>query len=344
MPPPSEAVLRYTIINKCLTNPFKPFPTMAVLKYAIERELKTTVSTATIQKDIAQMKLPVEDGGYNAPIVFRRSRKGYEYDLVKFPEYTIQTFDLNDKEIEAIELAAGVLQQFKGIKVNDYYNQAIDKLLSAVDIKKTDKEKSLANAIQPEETPYMRGMEHFETIVSSIKKQTPISFIHYSYEHKEFKSIILHPYFLKESNKRWYLYGYSEEHKKLRYFGLDRIYDPILLDKKFIENNGSDLRNLFDNKIGLKNLRENINEQPEDIKLWVSETMSNYIKSMPIHKSQKHIEYDGYGEIEVTLHLVPTYELLSLILSYGKEMEILSPKWLRKKIELELVNSISKYK
>ena len=91
-------------------------------------------------------------------------------------------------------------------------------------------------------------------------------------------------------------------------------------------------------------MRENINEQPEDIKLWVSETMSNYIKSMPIHKSQKHIEYDGYGEIEVTLHLVPTYELLSLILSYGKEMEILSPKWLRKKIELELVNSISKYK
>ena len=44
MPPPSEAVLRYTIINKCLTNPFKPFPTMAVLKYAIERELKTSVT------------------------------------------------------------------------------------------------------------------------------------------------------------------------------------------------------------------------------------------------------------------------------------------------------------
>ena len=344
MPPPSEAALRYSVIDKCLINPFKPFPTMEVLKYAIERELKTSVSTATIQKDIAQMKKPENDGGYNAPIKFKRSNNGYFYDLEKFPNFTIRAFELNDREIEAIELAAGVLQQFKGIKVNDSYNHAIDKLFSSLNIKKTDKDKSLANSIQPEETTYMQGMEHFETLVNSIKKKTPVSFIHYSYHGKLFKAIIIHPYLMKESNKRWYLYGYSEEHKKLRYFGLDRIYDPILLDKKFIENNGSDLRNLFDNKIGLKNLRENINEQPEDIKLWVSETMSNYIKSMPIHKSQKHIEYDGYGEIEVTLHLVPTYELLSLILSYGKEMEILSPKWLRKKIELELVNSISKYK
>ena len=31
------------------------------------------------------------------------------------------------KEIEAIELAAGVLQHFKGIKVKDTFNHEIDK-------------------------------------------------------------------------------------------------------------------------------------------------------------------------------------------------------------------------
>ena len=41
---------------------------------------------------------------------------------------------------------------------------------------------------------------------------------------------------MKESNKRWYLVGYSEEHKAVRYFGLDRIYDPVLIDKPFKEN------------------------------------------------------------------------------------------------------------
>jgi hypothetical protein len=68
MPPPSEAALRYAIIDRCLTNPYKPYPTMDDLKWAIERELKTSVSTATIQKDIAQMKSGEDVGGYSAPI------------------------------------------------------------------------------------------------------------------------------------------------------------------------------------------------------------------------------------------------------------------------------------
>lgn len=344
MPPPSEAALRYAIIDKCLTNPFKPFPTMDDLKYAIERELKTTVSTATVQKDIAQMKKGEDEGGYSAPIIFRRSRQGYAYDFEKFPDYTIRAFGLNDREIEAIELAAGVLQHFKGIKVNDAYNHAIDKLLSAVDIKKSDKQENLANAIQPEDATYMRGMEHFETIVSSIKKKIPISFIHYSYTKKLFKAIIIHPYLMKESNKRWYLVGYSEEHNNVRYFGLDRIYDPMMIDKEFIENQGGDLRSLFDNKIGLHTLKEDGNEQPENIKLWVSQTMANYIKSMPIHKTQTHEEYDGYGEIIVTVNLIPTFELLALVLSYGTHMELLSPNWLRKSIAKEINKSFLKYK
>ena len=249
-------------------------------------------------------------------------------------------------EIEAIELAAGVLQHFKGIKVNDSFNHAIDKLLSAVDIKKSDKEEKLANAIQPEETTYMRGMEHFETLVSSIKKKIPVSFIHYSYKKKQFKSIIIHPYLLKESNKRWYLVGYSEaeDHRQIRSFGVDRIYDPILIDKEFIENRDTDLKNLYNDKIGINTIGKIGPEQPEEINLWVSNDMANYIKSMPLHKSQTYKEYRKMGEIIVTLKLVPTYELVALILSYGKHMELISPSWLRTEVVKELERSVSKYK
>ncbi len=344
MPPPSEATLRYAVIDRCLTNPYKPYPTMDFFKWEIERELKTSVSTATIQKDIAQMKKSEEEGGYSAPIKFKRSNQGYYYDLEKFPDYTIRSLGLNEKEIEAIELAAGVLNQFKGIKVNDTFNHAIDKLFYSVNIKKTSNDEILINAIQPEETVYMRGMEYFEKMISCIRKKIPVSFIHYSYSKKLFKSIIIHPYLLKESNKRWYLVGYSEEHKKVRYFGFDRIYDPVLIDKEFKENKGSDLRTLFDNKIGLSTIQVKNIGIPEKVTLWVSKEMANYFKSMPLHKSQTHIEYDGYGAILISLQLVPTYELLALVLSYGKHMELITPKWLRKEIERELERSIFKYK
>jgi predicted DNA-binding transcriptional regulator YafY len=345
MPPPSEAALRYAVIDKCLTNLYKPYPNMDDLKWAIERELKTSVSTATIQKDIAQMKKSEEEGGYSAPIIFKRSRLGYAYDLEKYPDYTIRSFGLNDKEIEAIELAAGVLQHFKGIKINDTFNHAIDKLFSSVDIKKNDKNGSLLNAIQTEETTYMRGMEHFEAFVNSIKKKIPLSFIHYSYSKKLFKAIVIHPYLLKESNKRWYLIGYSEDHKAIRYFGLDRIYDPVLIEKLFIENTGNDLRNLFSHKIGLNTIQEDdLDLQPEEIVLLVSKTMANYLKSMPLHKSQSYKEHGGQGDILVSLQLIPTYELIALILSYGENMELISPKWLRSAVEKELERSINKYR
>jgi predicted DNA-binding transcriptional regulator YafY len=350
MPPPSEAALRYAIIDRCLTNPYKPFPTMDVLKWEIERELKTSVSTATIQKDIAQMKKGEDEGGYSSPIKFKRSNQGYYYDLDKFPDYTIRAFGLNDKEIEAIELAAGVLKQFRGIKINDTFNHAIDKLYSAVNIKKTSNDNILSNAIQPQETTFMRGMEHFEVIVNSIKNKKPLSLIHYSYKNKnkKFKALVIHPYLLKESNDRWYLVGYSEleEHKKnpIRCFGLDRIYDPVMIAKEFIENREKDLRTLFDNKIGLYTLLDNEVEEPEEIKLWVSDTMANYVKSMPLHKTQVPKEHDGNGEIIITLNIVPTTELMSLIMSYGEHMELIKPRWLRKKMEEKINLTVQKYR
>ena len=71
--------------------------------------------------------------------------------------------------------------------------------------------------------------------------------------------------------------------------------------------------------------------------------MSNYIKSMPLHKSQVIESYGLYGEIQVSLTLVPTKELVSLILSYGEHMEVIEPNWLRKHIKNELALTSEKY-
>ena len=49
-----------------------------------------------------------------------------------------------------------------------------------------------------------------------------------------FSSVIVHPIRLKEFDNKWYLIGYSERHEALRTFGLDRIYEPSLLKRKYI--------------------------------------------------------------------------------------------------------------
>jgi len=331
MPKNKEAVIRYNIIDKCLTNRYKPFPSMDDLIEACEEELGTDFAVSTIQKDIKAMK---EDKGlgYLAPIKFSKAENGYYYDQA---DYTIRSIGLNDKEIEAIEFATGLLKNFQGIKVNDTYNAAVDKILTSVKAKSSDKDKTLTHAIQLEETTHLRGSESMEKYIYCIKEKIPISFVHYSYSKQTFKANIIHPYLLKESNKRWYLVGYSEEHKALRNFGIDRIYDPVMLDVKFVNHDGSDLRELYKNKIGLNSFASS---KAEKITLWVNDVFANYIKSMPLHNSQVIVDHLENGAIRIQLNLVPTYELISKILSYGENMMVEEPKWLIK----EIVNALDK--
>lgn len=340
MPITKEAIIRYKIIDECLTNRFRRFPSMEDLIDACEKELGTDFAVSTIQKDIKTMKED-EALGYLAPIKFSKAENGYYYSD---PEYTIRSFGLNDKEIEAIEFATSMLQHFRGMKVNESFNQAVDKILTSVKAKKSDKESALLNAIQLEETTTLRGIEELDKYIYCIKEKVPISFVHYSYDKKTFKANIIHPYLLKESNKRWYLVGFSEEHNDVRYFGIDRVYDPVFLDKRFIEHKGKDLRRMFSQKIGLNDVEGYEVEQTEEIQIWVSRTFSNYLKSMPLHHSQKIIEYYNDGELLINLHLVPTLELISKILSYGEHMVVKEPKWLADEVKNEFAKALKKYK
>ena len=148
--------------------------------------------------------------------------------------------------------------------------------------------------------------------------------------------------------ERWYLVAYSEdkehENDEFRFFGLDRIYDPVLVTRKFIPYKDTDgLRNLFKNKIGISTIKKNQSIEPEEIKLWVGREMANYVKSLPLHHSQKHIDYYSSGDIEVILELIPTLELITLILSYGEHMRVISPECLKKEVKSKLQKTITNY-
>jgi len=343
MPPPSEAWQRYEIIDSCLINAYKTYPTMQDFINKIKAELKTIVSKETIQKDIAKMKMSRDKGGFDAPIKFKKAANGYFYDFENYPDYTIRKFGLNKQSIQQIELAAGVLQRFKGVMSSDSFNQTLNHLYASLNIERNSQEKSIAGAILPEDTTYLRGMENFELFVDAIKRKLPVSFIHYSYQSQTFKANIIHPYLLKESNDRWYLVGYSEEHGEIRYFGLDRIYDPYLIALNFKKNKETDLTNLFANKIGLRTLDGRDEYEIVAIKIWISKVYSNYFKSMPLHKSQSIVESEEDGNIIISLELVPTYELISVILSFGKHVELMEPKWLRRELKKELNSMLSSY-
>ena len=339
MPKNKEAVSRYNIIDSCICSRYRPYPSMEELIETLSEKLGTTFSVSTIQKDIKAMRED-EQLGYMAPICFAKARNGYYYSD---PNYTIKKFKLNEHELEAIEFATGVLAQFKGMKVNESYNQAIDKIRTSLSMSRATGDSRMRHAVQTEETTHLRGMDEFEKFMYCIKERIPFSFVHYSYDRKDFKAHVVHPYLLKESNKRWYLVGYSEEHKAIRYFGLDRIYDPVLLKRPFHEQPNIDLREHFRDKIGLTAIAEPGKEKSEKVLLWVSHSWANYLQSMPMHHSQEIIRTMDNGDLIIQLTLIPTYELLALLQSFGHRVVLQQPRWLVKKLREELESNLQQY-
>lgn len=74
--------------------------------------------------------------------------------------------------------------------------------------------------------------------------------------------------------------------------------------------------------------------KPETIRISVDSQQANYLRSLPLHKSQEETERaDDYSVFQYLL--VPTYEFKKELLSYGGAVEVLSPEWLRDEMRQE---------
>jgi predicted DNA-binding transcriptional regulator YafY len=319
MPISKSAYRRYKVIDSLIRNTSKPYPTLNDIQEACLNKLDVFPSENTIEKDIKNMKLPEPDG-FDAPIKYSRSNNGYYYTN---PNFSINTVGLTDHDIESIKEAIELLQNIGGSRVSIRFNQALDKILT------TDQEEfpegdTNRKLIQTDYVNGSRGFKNFDVLFSACKNKTPISFINYSFQKREYKSVIVHPILLKEFDNRWYLIGFSEYHATLRTFGFDRIYEPIPLKRKFILINQTDI-DLYCNDI--YGVYPYENQSKQKVVFRTTPLITNYFESYPIHKSQK-AKKSQYGYCDFSIEVVPTVELVRELRSYGKEIVVVSPEWL----------------
>ena len=124
--------------------------------------------------------------------------------------------------------------------------------------------------------------------------------------------------------------------KKISILALDRIMDMREIRLDYIPNTCIDLDEYFKDIIGVTRA----NTPKEIIRLKFSEHRFPYIETKPIHNSQRTIDHrNRIIEIEV----IPNKELISEILSYGIDVEVLSPQHLGGQIASILKGAINKY-
>jgi predicted DNA-binding transcriptional regulator YafY len=262
-------------------------------------------------------ELPPE--GFDAPIYYDYKGKGYAYSD---PDYELGGVSLTDIDIETIRESIEFIQTIGGSRISEKFNHAMEKILStSLEFSTGNTKQAILQTMNP---PRSRGFEHFDLFYKACREKTPVSLVHYSYKKRNFSALTIHPFMIKEFENKWYVMGFSEKHNQIRTFGLDRVFDPFLLKKKYITVEKSAREKEANDYYGVFPIP---NQKKQGVKIQVSALVTNYFEAYPIHESQL-IKKEESGSSVISYNLIPTIELTRLFLSHGYHVKVIEPKWL----------------
>ncbi len=330
MPGTKNAVLRYRIIDSCLTNTHHRYPSLLYIRERIEEQLMCEISESMINKDFASMK-----GIYSAPIKYDKQRKGYCYTEEKF---SIKDFPLTEDEMSALDYSTALLQNLKGSKLFDQFENAINKIIEGYRVSKIIG-KSERQLIQVEEPLKTGGNEWLETLLKAIVSKQALELVYAKYGGQE-KTHILSPYLVKEYRNRWYVIGYSAKAENILIMALDRIKHMVASNEKYAPSGDFNSDDFFKYSFGITQIH---GAQAEKVVLSFTPFQAQYILAQPLHHSQT-VLLENMDEVRVQVEAYITQELIMTVLSYGKEVKVLKPESFRKRIGQIITEMAANYK
>lgn len=334
MPINKAARFRFEFIDECLRNRLHKWSKQKLLEVVNEKLCDnygsgSSISLSQIRYDIIDMQTE-----YGAPIETKRDGTSviYYYDD---PEFSIIKLPLEQEDITRLKETVHLMQQIKGFTIADEIAEIIQRLENKIKISSDSKKPVIAF----ENPPAALGSENLGDIYESIinKKALKISYRHF--RATEPVEQIIYPYFLKEYNNRWFLFGWSDKNSRIENMALDRMESIKVSANKYRENDSFDADTFFENIIGVTNIKDS---SVEKIELLLSKERAPYVLTKQLHHSQETKIYAD-GKVLVKLSLVINKELKALILGFGNDIEVKKPDSLRDEIATLLKLALKNY-
>ena len=98
--------------------------------------------------------------------------------------------------------------------------------------------------------------------------------------------------------------------------------------------------NYFYDIIGVTRKEE---EVLNEVVLEFAASLIPYVRTKPIHPSQRIVSEAENGDTTLSIKVIPNYELERLIRSFGARVKVVSPEWLQAKLIAELAASLKQY-
>lgn len=147
------------------------------------------------------------------------------------------------------------------------------------------------------------------------------------------------PLCIKAFNHRWYVVLDTPDHDEPAVYSLDRIKAIKMLKDKFQMPDDFDAKNYFHDSFGVF---AGNRFKPENVILKVTGVQRDYMRSLPLHPSQKEIEHHDSWSI-FQLRIRPTFDFRQELLSHGSAIQVLEPESLRKDMKEEILKMAEMY-
>ncbi len=189
----------------------------------------------------------------------------------------------------------------------------------------------IADKILLEDIP--SGREWLEPLLTSLQQNRKVDLTYENFVGIKFSGIV-RPLCVKLFKRRWYVLAQLSDGRK-RIFSLDRIKSLELTNKKFNCPEDFSPKEYFHDVFGII---AGVDRKVENIVIRAYAELPGYLRSLPIHHSQKELESED-GQTDFSLRLIPTFDFIQELLLHRDQLEVLQPKSLRDEIT-ELISKM----
>ena len=312
-----HAQIRYKVLDSCFRNTGRNYSFEDLMDSCnnalAEIDPKSGgISVRTLRDDIAFIE---SDAGWSADI--ERVKAGKKsYYRYRDPNFSINNQPLNQTELTQINSALEIISRFNGMPQFAWVNEIVTKINNGFEM-----QDNTSSIISFDSNQYLKGIEHLGELFNAINSSKAIKMVYRPFKSDHDIDLVLHPYYLKQYNNRWFLFGLNDKYKSISNMALDRIVSFETITLKYIKNKSINFNEYFEDIIGVTMPDKG---KLAKIELLFTNEEAPYVLTKPIHGSQKKKKHDENG-LTLTIEVIPNIEFEKLILSFGDKVKVVSP-------------------
>jgi predicted DNA-binding transcriptional regulator YafY len=334
---------RITLLDECFARQTGAF-TIEKLVYVVNKRLDLKVSRRTIQNDIKYIKETIENNNAVSvdftitPVFVPKLFEGKK-TIFKYSDESLALGNqlLSKSDQEQLEETLAVLSRYRDREDFFWLDELFPRIKAAFNLVHEDYD----GLISYQSNRDYSGQSWVGKIYNQLIRKKVLIVEYKSFKDAKSRLRRVHPYHLKQYNNRWFLFAYeeSEVYTGLTNLALDRIIEVSETIDEIIPNK-TDWGDYFDEMIGVS---RSSNQNIVEVKLRFSKHRMPYVLTKPIHGASQRLDKSDPEERTIILNILPNNEMYQTLLSFGNDVEILSPDFVVQEIKRIVLELHKKY-